>query len=191
MVSQQADDEALMAAYQAGDPRAFEVLFGRYRDRVYGYFCRVFGDVEVAADLAQSTFFRVHRARKDYDRSRSFATWVFGIAANLGKDEWKRRARRPGDVEWQALESHSEAHAPDNPEQTLLAGETAMTVEAALAALPAGQREVIVLHKLEGLSFPEIAAVLGENVEALKSRAFRGYRELRRLLSGERPEDSQ
>ena len=58
-------------------------------------------------------------------------------------------------------------------------------MKAALAKLPESQREVIILHKLEGLSFPDIANALGEQVEAVKARAFRGYRSLRKLLDEE------
>lgn len=184
-------DEALMAAYQQGDPRAFELLFERYKGRLYGYFVRRLNDRELAADLFQRTFLRVHRARGDYDASRSFAAWTFGIASNLAKDEFKRRTRRPGDAPGAAPEDAPGRAAPGaDPESELLSRERAARVESALAALPDSQREVIVLHKVEGLSFPEIAEALGENVEAVKSRAFRGYRALRRLLAtdqGERP----
>ncbi len=178
-------DEALMAAYQRGDATAFETLFGRYKDRVYGYFVRRFNDREAAEDLFQSTFLRVHRARRDYDTTRPFATWIFAIASNLGRDELKRRARRPGDVHWEALDdAPARTSSEIDPERRLLSREQAARTETALATLPDSQREVIVLHKLEGLSFPEIAEVLGETAEAVKSRAFRGYRALRRLLGG-------
>ncbi|RME45088.1 MAG: sigma-70 family RNA polymerase sigma factor [Deltaproteobacteria bacterium] len=185
-VSEAWPDEALMAAYQQGDARAFECLFDRYQDRLYGYFIRRFHDREIAADLFQRTFLRVHRARKRYDPGRSFATWVFGIASNLGKDEAKRRRRRPGDAFWTTPERAVEHDAAQTPEEAFLAKEAAGRIEAALASLPASQREVIVLHKIEGLSFPEIAERLGERVEAVKSRAFRGYRALRRILDSER-----
>ena len=88
---QEWSDEALMADYQRGDATAFEMLFRRYKDRVYGYFVRRFNDREAAEDLFQSTFLRVHRARRDYDTNRPFATWIFAIASNLGRDELKRR----------------------------------------------------------------------------------------------------
>lgn len=184
-VSEAWSDEALMAAYQNGNPRAFEILFGRYQDRLYGYFARRFGDRELAADLFQRTFLRVHRARRRYDPGRSFATWVFGIASNLGKDELKRRTRRPGDVYWDAPKDAAVRAATGTPEARLLSQERTRSIERALAALPDSQREVILLHKVEGLSFPEIAEALGEGVEAVKSRAFRGYRALRRLLEAE------
>lgn len=177
-------DEALMAAYQKGDGIAFETLFSRYQDRVFGYFARILGDRSLAEDLFQRTFLQVHRARADYDAARPFVSWVFGIASNLGKDELKRRARRPGEVNWLAPEeAPARTTANADAETQLIVQERWARVEGALAKLPDSQREVIILHKLEGLSFPEIANALGEEVEAVKARAFRGYRALRKLLA--------
>src|SRR5712692_6151397 len=177
-------DEALMAAYQKGDGRAFETLFSRYQDRIFGYFVRNFSDRSLAEDLFQRTFLHVHRARAAYNPARPFVSWVFSIASNLGKDELKHRARRPGDANWSAPEDTPERPAIGlDPEARLLAQERSARVEVALAKLPDSQREVIILHKLEGLSFPEIADVLAEEVEAVKARAFRGYRALRELLA--------
>ncbi len=179
-------DEALMAAYQKGDGRAFETLVSRYQDRVFGYFVRTFGDRSLAEDLFQRTFLHVHRARAAYNPERPFVSWVFSIASNLGKDELKHRARRPGDANWGAPEeAPTRAAAGVDPEARLLVEERSALVEAALAKLPESQREVIILHKLEGLSFPDIANALGEQVEAVKARAFRGYRSLRKLLDEE------
>lgn len=175
-----------MAAYQKGDARAFEMLFDRYQDRVFGYFVRIFADRALAEDLFQQTFLHVHRARASYDSERSFASWVFGIASNLGKDEVKHRVRRPGDVNWTAPEEATGgAPGSTDAEMQLLVQERSARVEAALGKLPDSQREVIILHKVEGLSFPEIANALVEQVEAVKARAFRGYRSLRKLLAEE------
>ncbi len=182
-------DEALMAAYQKGDGRAFDTLFSRYQDRVFGYFVRIFGDRSLAEDLFQRTFLHVHRARADYDPARPFVSWLFSIASNLSKDEVKHRARRPGDANWSAPEDAPVRPAGGtDPEARLLAQERSARVKGALAKLPDSQREVIILHKLEGLSFPEIADALGEEVEAVKARAFRGYRALREhLAEGDAP----
>lgn len=147
-------DEVLMAAYQNGNARAFELLFERYQDRLYGYFVRRLGDRELAADMFQRAFLRVHRARKRCDPKRSVATWVFGIASNLGKDELKRRARRPGDVYWAVPEDAPPSATTRTPERLLLSKVQARGLEDALAALPDSQREVIVLHRWRGSRSP-------------------------------------
>lgn len=176
-------DEELMAAYQRGDKAAFDELFARFQDRVHGFFVRTCRDEALAADLFQQTFLNVHRARTNYDPSRPFATWVFTIAANVRKDALKSISRRAGGAapadEKELAAVRSETPGPDAAAEH---SEQVRHLEEALASLPGSQREVIVLHKVEGLSFPEIAAALGEAVEAVKGRAFRGYRALRRVL---------
>ncbi|MBN4050157.1 sigma-70 family RNA polymerase sigma factor [Desulfobulbus sp. AH-315-M07] len=180
------NDEALMAGYQRGDVRAFEILFERYQPRLYGYFLRRFVDRELVADLFQRTMLRVHRSRHGYDVSRRFESWAFSIAANLVKDELKLRSRRPGDTSWDEPNEDGAAALSD-PERELATHEQRMTLQAAVAALPEAQREVVVLHKLEGRTFREIAYALDEQIEAVKSRAFRGYRNLRAVLSASDP----
>src|SRR5260370_7516095 len=177
-------DEALMVAYQKGDRRAFETLFSRYEDRVFGYFARMFGDRLLAEALFQRTFLHFPPARARYDPARPFASWIFSIASNLRKDELNHRVRRPGDASRGAPEDAPErAGTSADPEARLLARERAVRVEGALAKLPDSQREVIILHKLEGFSFPEIANALGEEVEAVKARACRGSRPLPGVLA--------
>src|SRR6266851_4556388 len=122
-------DEALMAAYQKGDGRAFETLFTRYQDRIFGYFVRTFGDRSLAEDLFQRTFLHLHRARAAYNPARPFVSWLFGIASNLGKDELKHRARRPGDANWSAPEDAPELPAIGaDPESLLIAQEKSACV---------------------------------------------------------------
>ncbi len=174
-----------MVGHQHCDASAFELLFERYRRRLQGYFRRRFGNGDVAADLCQRTMLRVHCARHDYDAARPFVGWVFSIAANLAKDELKRQGRRPGDTRW-CEPDDALATGLCNPEHRAAASEDRRSLRSAMLALPAAQREVIVLHKLQGLSFPEVANTLGEGVEAVKSRAFRGYRSLRKLIEADR-----
>jgi RNA polymerase sigma-70 factor (ECF subfamily) len=175
-------DEELMAAYARGDGAAFEALFRRWRDRLFGYLARAF-DAPSAEELFQTLWLRIHRARGQYMPGRALAPWILAAAANLRREEWRRRGSRPEDPE--------PAPAPNttatSPEEAFLENERAQAVRRALAALPEGQREVIELHRFEGLSFPEIAELLGEGVEAVKSRAFRGYKALRTALAEMRP----
>jgi RNA polymerase sigma-70 factor (ECF subfamily) len=192
---QQQDDETLMQLYQEGAPEAFQVLFQRYQKRIFHYFLRSFREPEAASDLMQQTFLRIHRSRHDFEVTRSFEVWIFFIASNLRKDELKRRSRRPGDVYWSDVQDlvgreskitqERQEKRPVTPEKALLTKERSEVLKAALAKLPESQREVIVLHKFQELSFPQIAEILGEKVEAVKSRAFRGYRALKRQLSSQ------
>lgn len=178
-----ASDEALMEAYaRNGDSIAFEKLYDRWSDRLFGYIARAV-DHATAEELFQTLWMRLHTARQSYRSGRAVAPWIFAIAANLRRQEWRRRGRRPEEPRAAPNPSGTAASA----EEEALAVERDRLVRKALAALTEGQRDVIELHRFEHLSFPEIAETLGEGVEAVKSRAFRGYKALKVLLAEIQP----
>lgn len=173
-------DEELMSAYAAGDARAFETLFARLAPRVHGFFLRSFRDPGVADDLLQVTFMKVHRARAQFRPELKLLPWLFAVAARVRLDELRRRLRLPEDAGEDAIERADE-QAPRDP---LPDTELRDAVRAALDALPESQRAVIHLHRYEGMTFSEIARVLGTTPGAAKLRAFRGYETLRQRLKG-------
>lgn len=173
-------EEDLMSAYVAGDARAFEKLFARLAARVHGFFLRSFRDPSVADDLLQVTFMKVHKARETYRQELKVAPWVFAVAARVRLDELRRRLRLPEDADEEALARADEQAPRDPPPDTDLQD----AVRAALSRLPESQRAVIHLHRYEGMTFPEIAQVLGTTAGAIKLRAFRGYETLRKELQG-------
>ncbi len=168
-------DETLMLRYRdRGDEAAFAELFGRYAQRLHTFFSR-FGDrgAADAGDLTQKTFLQVHRARKDFDASRLVRPWIYTIALNVRREEGRRRLRSrevTGDELPEAAVEPSVSSASDR------------LVQRALMKLSDAQREVVVLHWFDGLSFPEIADMLGAGLSAVKVRAHRAYDELRRIL---------
>lgn len=172
-------DEELMRRYvEQADASAFEALFRRYAGRLHGLFTRTSGTRELASDLVQKTFLHVHRARADFTQGRLFRPWLYTIALNVRREESRRRARsREVSVDPQ------EVREPSVDPQASSA--TDRLVQRALTQLNDGQREVVLLHWYEGLSFPEIAELLGATVSAVKVRAHRAYGELRRLLGGD------
>jgi RNA polymerase sigma-70 factor (ECF subfamily) len=171
-----------MAAYVAGDVRAFEELFARLGPRVHGFFLRSFRDSSVADDLLQVTFMKLHRAREQYRRELKVAPWIFTVAARVRLDELRRRMRLPEDADEEALARADEAaSAAADPGP---ASDVREVVRAALDRLPESQRTVIHLHRYEGMTFVEIAHVLGTTPGAVKLRAFRAYEKLRKELDG-------
>lgn len=169
-----------MAAYVAGDARAFERLFARLAPRVHGFFLRSFRDPAVADDLLQVTFMKVHRARETFDKEARVAPWLFAVAARVRLDELRKRMRLPEDADEEAL-ARADEQAPRDPPPDK---DVQDAVRAALERLPESQRVVIHLHRYEGMTFPEIAKVLGTTAGAVKLRAFRGYETLRKELEG-------
>jgi RNA polymerase sigma-70 factor (ECF subfamily) len=176
-------EEALMAAYAKGDRRAFERLFATLAPRVHGFFLRAFREASVADDLMQMTFLKIHQARGDYQPERPLRPWVFSIAARVRIDEIRRRYRLAEDLDEARLERAEELLAlGTNPEEDLATADLAAKVRAALARLPESQRVVIDLHRYEGMSFAEIADVLGTTEGGVKLRAFRAYERLREVI---------
>ena len=95
MTDESTSDEILMAAYQAGNPRAFRTLHDRHGASVYGFLVRRLGDRAAAEDLYQETFLRLHRARASWDPERPLRPWLFGIVHNLLADHLRARGRSP------------------------------------------------------------------------------------------------
>jgi len=170
-----------MSAYVAGDARAFDRLFARLAPRVHGFFLRSFRDSSVADDLLQVTFMKVHRARETFDSGLKVAPWLFAVAARVRLDELRRRLRLPEDADEEALaRADEQASRRDAPQP--LGSDVQRAVRAALEELPESQRTVIHLHRYEGMTFVEIASMLGTTPGAVKLRAFRGYETLRERL---------
>ncbi|MCB9741816.1 MAG: sigma-70 family RNA polymerase sigma factor [Alphaproteobacteria bacterium] len=176
MATSDANDDALMARYaQGGDPDAYAELFRRHAPRVNAYFLRGVGDPEAAGDLTQQTFLHVHRARRDFRPGSAFRPWLYTIAANLRRMHFRRRSRKP-EAAWDPDRHGVPEVSPEasSPEQRLL--------RRALAELPDGQREVVLLHWYEGFSLKEVAEMIGASHSAVKVRAHRAYAALRERL---------
>ena len=173
-------DEALFAAYRAGDASAFEMLFERYRRSLGRHLARMLDDPAAAEDLVVETFLRLHRHRDRWREGTPLRPWTFAIARNLARNRL-RSQRLWG---WLPL---SQA---DDPGETPPAArdEVRRRVAAAFAELPAAQRESCSLRLLGGLTLEEIARVTGASAGTVKSRLFYGLRRLRVLLADLSPE---
>lgn len=178
-------DEALMAAYARGDRAAFEELFRRLSGPVHGFFLRSFRDAAVADDLLQVTFLKVHRARAEYQPALPLKPWLFTIAARVRLDALRKRYRLREDADEERLAAADEAQALARAQESAAddASGRAASVREALDQLPESQRTVVHLHRYEGMTFPEIARVLGSTEAAIKLRAFRAYERLRVVLA--------
>jgi RNA polymerase sigma factor (sigma-70 family) len=159
-------DEALMLEFQAGSREAFEELFARYREPLYGFFRRRLEAKERADDLTQETFLAVIRATSRYQPRALVRTYLYGIALNLLAAE-RRRDRR----------SDTSPASSDEP-----ALDDALWVKQALEKLDASEREVLMLREYEQLSYAEIAELLRLPVNTVRSRLFRARMALKDYL---------
>lgn len=182
-----ADGKELMQRYCDGDPGAFRELYALVAPRLLGYLVKMTRERALADDLLQQTFLKVHRARGAYVRGADPLPWIYAIAHRTFLDEARRHQRavvRVGDAE--ELPEVAAAITGESAERRDDAGGDPELVRAALAALaelPAPQREAVVLTKLDGRSVAEAAAIAGTTVGAMKVRAHRGYEALRRFLA--------
>lgn len=173
-------DSDVVAAYLAGDRRAFDVLVDRYQRRLLSFVYRTIGDRERGEDLVQEVFIRVHRHLHRFDQSKKFSTWIYTIASNLAKNELRNRSRNPL-VLFQAIRKDEE---PDQrplqfedrhsrPDDLFRKRHLRELVEWAVAQLPEHHRIVFVLRELEGKTYEEIAEITDCNLGTVKSRLNR------------------
>ncbi len=165
-------DEALMKRLAEGDGAALDRLIDRWRARLFSFLLRRNAG-DRAEDLFQETWLRVVRSHASFDRRQRFATWFFGIANNLCRDEARRRAVRA---------RSTAAFASDSAETPL---DLRLDARRRLAALPDRLREVLVLRYFEDLGEREIADVVGIPAGTVKSRLHAAVRALR----GKAPDD--
>jgi RNA polymerase sigma-70 factor (ECF subfamily) len=182
-----APDEDLMLAYAAGDAAAFDALYARHKGGVYRYMLRHCAHAGVADELFQDAWLNVIRARAAYVPSARFATWLYRIAHNRLIDHWRATGRvelvtaGPNDDDDDPLDAIP-GNRNDEPEVRTAAHQLSTRLGAALAALPAAQREVFLLHQESGLELSEIAALTGTGVETVKSRIRYALAKLRAEL---------
>ncbi len=169
-----------MACYAEGDGRAFPLLFGRYKDRLYRYFRRMCNDEEVAAELCQDVWERVIRHRGRYDPSRRFSTYIFAIAHHRLVDHY--RAQRGKALE--GIDESTEIGGQACVERHAFSREQVARFKEVLDGLPAAQREVFLLHEETRMSLREMAEVIGVKPETAKSRLRFALRNLRKGMEG-------
>ncbi|HEV8481251.1 MAG TPA: sigma-70 family RNA polymerase sigma factor [Candidatus Eisenbacteria bacterium] len=181
-------DEDLMAEAAEGSERAFSELVSRYRSRVLNLVSRLLNDRESSDDISQEVFVRVYLHRKNYRRGAKFSTWLFTIAANLAKNEIRRRKRRRN---WSSLDELQEQlhdsslqlmDPKGNREAEVDSAQIQGIVGEAITTLPERYRLALVLRDVEGLAYEEIAQVLGIPGGTVRSRINRARLMLKKKL---------
>jgi len=178
MTTEGTTDEELMLKLGRQDMSALGELVQRHQQRVLGLAFRTLGKWDLAEDVTQEAFLRVHRAAGDYKPKAKFTTWLYRIVVNLCLDERRRQARGGTSLDDVPLEAQTEPEG-DVAEKE----EIAQLVRTAVHGLPERQRIALVLHRYDGLSHGEIAEVTGWTVSAVESLLVRAYANLRQKLS--------
>jgi len=164
------DEAALVHAAQE-DPTAFDVLYHRYRQRIYAYLRARTSDAEDAADLTQHVFLQALDALPRYRVRRvPFAAWLFRIARNAATDFHRRRRTT---VTWDLLPEALQPLTDDDAEAGVLRQEDMARLRALLRTLDQETRDVLMLRFTGHLTIAEIAAVIGKSEAATQKKLFR------------------
>lgn len=159
--------------FAQGDLAAFEELFRQFQGEVYRWIVRMVRDPGVAEELTVETFWRIYRAHARFDPNRSFGAWARRIASNAALDHLKVAKRQLAlEQDFPAAESLNPGVQRDLRERT----------QRAFQSLPAKLRVVAMLALIEEQPYQEIADGLGISLGAVKLRAFRATRLLRKAL---------
>ena len=184
----QMSDEDLMSQFQMGTVEAFDILVSRYKDPLTNYIYRFLGDMKECEDLLQETFLRVYRNRHSYRRIAKYSTWLYTIAGNLARSEYRKRKRRRlyslqsvnRDDEEYEVEIPDETFSPDKHTESTIQD---FFIQEALSQIPEEFREVVVLRDVQQLAYEEIAEITGLPMGTVKSRINRGRTKLQHLLN--------
>lgn len=188
-------DAELVERWKTGDESAFEALVRRHEQRVFRLLLRMMGSREEAEDVAQETFLSLYRHGRRFRGEARFSTFVYRVAANAALNRRRTLGRSRNRVK-KLAERHAAGDdlpsSPRDPEDATAGGELSDHVRDALQRLSPALRMPVVLYDIDGLSYAEIAKVLGVAEGTVKSRIHRARQALRielQALLGQSPEE--
>ena len=181
-------DIGLVMDIRDGNKKALGKLVERRKKSAFRIALGLVGNKDDAFDISQEAFLRVYRSANTYDESQPFAPWFYTIIANLSRTWLRRRSRRDNkmvdvdDVSWLLVDERT-------PEQAIIKKEMVAQLRQALKELPFDDREIITLQHFRGMSYDEIAQLLGIPKGTVMSRLYYARKKLAtlmRLKNGER-----
>jgi RNA polymerase sigma-70 factor (ECF subfamily) len=177
-MSERDNDQVLVERVQQGDKKAFDVLVLKYQQKVVNLVMRYVGNYTEALDVSQEAFIKAYRALPKFRGESAFYTWLYRIAVNTAKNHLVSESRRstPGDVDAEMAERFEDGgrlRDIASPEHYACEEQLIATVRGAMDDLPEDLRTAITLRELEGLSYEEIAQVMGCPIGTVRSRIFR------------------
>lgn len=182
------DELELIERLKQGDEAAFRTLVERYQDLVYNTALGVVQNESDAEDVAQEVFIQVYRSIGSFKSEAKLSTWIYRITTTRALDLLRARKskKRFGLLKrlWETAEESPMENIQDfnHPGVSLERKEEAAQLMTAIAQLPENQKVAFVLHKLEGLSYLEIAEVMGNTLPAVESLMHRARLNLRKIL---------
>ena len=178
-------DADLVARALSGEDVAFTQLMRRHKADLFRFARRYTGDPDAALDVVQDSFVSAWKALDRYDGRYPFPVWLRAIALNTCRDRSRRLFLRRlvlGQADPDGHEAQSSPDPAPDAETTLIARERRAALDKALAALPAGLKEPLILTVFDGYSQQEAGAMLGLSAKAVEVRVYRARRRLAEIL---------
>lgn len=173
------EDREQFEVWLKGDAQGFAALYDKYKNRVFGFLLKMTGDRDVAEDLMQETFFAAYRNAFQFDKSRSFLSWLFGIAHKRTIDYF-RHARV--ESEHQRDAGDSVGSRLQSPEDKLTNEKLREIINGAVERLDPLQREVFMLRELGDVPFKDIAEIMNCPINTALGRMRLALRNIRNDL---------
>ncbi len=172
------NDNAVVERVRAGDKQAFNLLVGRYQYKIQNLVARFIKDPAEQEDVAQEAFIKAYRAIGNFRGDSAFYTWLYRIAVNTAKNHLVGASRKPPAQDVDLDETGTIGTAAgltelNSPDAILQNDELVQTIRTAISELPGELREAITLRELDGLSYEDIADVMGCPIGTVRSRIFR------------------
>ncbi|CAA9283275.1 MAG: hypothetical protein AVDCRST_MAG56-3900 [uncultured Cytophagales bacterium] len=178
------DDRPLVESAIRGELYAFNQLMKNWHKRIFNFAYRYLNDYDEASEVTQQTFIKAYQSIGTLKDPGRFRAWLYIIASN----GCRARTRRAGRYATESLsggerEAWGQLPGGENPEKQLQCRDWERLLKRALAQIPEEQRLVIIMKEYEGLMFHEIAEVLSEPENTVKSRMYYGLKALRKVLT--------
>ncbi len=181
-------DLALVRRVQQGDKQAYNLLVGKYQQKILRLVSRFIRDSMECEDITQEAFIKAYRALPDFRGDSAFYTWLYRIAVNTAKNHLVSTGRRPPAQDMDAEEASNSAAGVNfvdlnTPESELMNSELLAVIRRTIAELPDTLREAIVYREFDGMSYEEIAEVMECPIGTVRSRIFRARETLEEAMS--------
>ncbi len=175
------EDAYLVRDFLGGNHQAFNTLVSRWQNRIHHFAYRYFASSDDAAEITQKTFIKAYQKLDTLDDATKFGSWLYRIANNLCLDELKRAGRKRS-TSLEALKVAPQTQSVSGADSKLVRNEAMVLLHKALLQLPNEQRMVVIMKEYEGLTFAEIAEILNEPLNTVKSRFYYGLKALKKTF---------
>lgn len=167
-------DEELMLLVANGDLEKLSVIFDRYHLRIYNFFKKMLRDKTISEDLTQEVFIKILKYKSSY-KSGNFASWIFTIARNIFTSHYQKNKKERANIINDDLISSNEEIASEGNKEAI------EHLQKSLQQLSISDRELIVMHRYQGINYEQIAEILGSSAGAIKVKTHRALKKLKNM----------